>query len=156
MQCILCILCNAYYACSLGTWNQQREISNQLHIFFLSFITHLFYDTCLPSTSYQLHHCKPHRHTVCVLTVTIQALSPSQQDRGSGSDVDFNKRQVQSLSVAMHGLYKSVTSKKVALLPVLPGSTTRRWSKCPYSFNSSVLTFTFTWIFPSDLQSNSF
>ena len=33
MHCILCILCNAYYACSLGTWNQQREISNQLHIF---------------------------------------------------------------------------------------------------------------------------
>ena len=67
--------------------------------------------------------------------------------------MDFNKRQVQSLSVAMHGLYKNVTSKKVVLLPVLPGSTTRRWSKGPYSFNSSVLT---PYLYPSGLQSNSF
>ena len=107
----------------------------------------------MPSTSYQLHHCKPHRHMVCVLTMTIQALSPSQQDRGIGSDVDFNKRQVQSLSVAIHRPYKSVTSKKLTLLPVLPGSTTRRWSKGPYSFNSTVLT---RYLYPSGLESNSF
>ena len=83
---------------------------------------------------------------VCVLTVTIQALSPSQQNRGSGSDVDFNKRQVQSSSVAMHGLYKNFTSKKVVLLTVLPGSTTRRWSKGPYSLTPMFSPYTFAYL----------
>ena len=44
MQCILC----------LGTWNQQREISNQLHIFFYHLL-HIFFMT---------HVCHP-RHTSC-------------------------------------------------------------------------------------------